>query len=309
VNLVVVRLAGGLGNQMFQYAAGFALALRRGVELKVDLSWFGQHGRDTRRQFELDAFPIGAGVATPQDLAQFGRARRSRWPIQVTQILSRFPQAPGWLGRDRAGYRERHFHFDPRVLDLEPPVYLDGYWQSERYFADFADAVRMEFTPRKPLEPENAALAARVDGVHAVALHVRRGDYVLNPTTNRYHGTCEPQYYCNAVDYIAQRVAEPHLFVFSDDPQWVRSNLHFAIPTTFVDVNSPQRGYRDMQLMALCRHHIVANSSFSWWGAWLSTWRQKIVVAPERWFNDDSINTRDLVPEGWVRLCRSLQSA
>jgi hypothetical protein len=291
---------------MFQYAAGLALALRRGAEVKVDLSWFCQYGRDTRRQFELSAFPVSAGVATPQDLINFGRTRPSpRWRVQVTHLLSRLPRA--WRGRDQAGYRERHFHFDPQVLDLEPPVYLEGYWQSEKYFVDFAEAVRKEFTPRKPLEPENAAIAAQIDGVNAVALHVRRGDYVLNPTTNRYHGTCEAQYYSNAVEYVARRVAEPHLFVFSDDPQWGRSNLHFTIPTTFVDVNSPLRGYRDMQLMAHCRHHIVANSSFSWWGAWLGAWRQKIVVAPERWFNDGSIDTRDLVPESWVRLRPSLQ--
>jgi hypothetical protein len=185
---------------------------------------------------------------------------------------------------------------------LQAPVYLDGYWQSERYFSDIAGVLRQEFTAEAPLDRENEALAAGIAAVNAVSLHVRRGDYVDDPTTNRFHGICAPDYYQRAVDFVASRVEAPRLFVFSDDLQWTRANLRFSVPMTFVDANPPDCGYRDMRLMTRCRHHIVANSSFSWWGAWLNPSREKIVVAPCRWFGASRNDTSDLIPPNWVRL-------
>lgn len=178
----------------------------------------------------------------------------------------------------------------------------DGYWQSERYFVDAADIIRAEFKPRLALEPENAATAAAIDGVTAVSVHVRRGDYVTDKVTNAYHGVCSLDYYRAAIARIAERVASPHLFVFSDDHAWVQENLRSNYPTTYVTANSPDRGYRDMQLMSRCRHHIIANSSFSWWGAWLNPRPDKVVVAPARWFIDKSNDTRDLLPGEWLRV-------
>jgi hypothetical protein len=170
------------------------------------------------------------------------------------------------------------------VPELLAPVYLDAYWQSERYFADIAGVVRREFAAKEPSDRENEALAAAIDAVNSVSLHVRRGDYVDDPTTHRYHGICAPDYYQRAVDHISSRAGVSHLFLFSDDQQWTRANLRFAFPTTFVGSNSPDCGYRDTVLMARRRHHIIANSSFSWWGAWLNPSRDKIVVAPQQWF-------------------------
>ena len=145
-------------------------------------------------------------------------------------------------------------------------------------------------------------LVRRIDAVNAVSLHVRRGDYVDNPSTNRWHGICSLDYYQRALDYIGFHAEAPHLFVFSDDQKWTRANLRFAAATTFVEINPPDRGYRDMSLMARCRHHIIANSSFSWWGAWLNPSHEKIVVAPKQWFSAARNDTRDLIPPGWVRL-------
>ena len=284
---------------MFQYAAGRALSLRNGVPLKVDLSTFET---SRRRRYELEAFRVCAAPATGADLGQFGFGAKvgASAPNHLSRMLQRLRI------RERRGewpiYREPHFHFDPRGTALQAPHYLEGYWQSEKYFLDHADTVRREFVPRAPLDPENAALAAQIDAVNAISLHVRRGDYVSDPTTRRYHGTCALDYYRSAVDYVGHRVEAPHLFLFSDDPEWTRQNLEFPFPTTVVTANLPDRGYRDMQLMARCNHHIVANSSFSWWGAWLSPGGQKIVVAPSRWFNSASNDTRDLIPESWVRI-------
>lgn len=296
MSLVVVRLIGGLGNQMFQYAAGRALALRHGAELKLDVSGFDAY---QRRRYELDALPINATVATETDLARFGAEAKPRW--RFAERVRRRLRIPRKC-RAFPIYREPHFQFDPSMAALRPPVYLDGYWQSEKYFSDCVAAVRRELTASTPLDPANAAVAAQIDVVTAVSLHVRRGDYADDPKTNRYHGTCSPDYYRRAVEHIAARVGSPHVFVFSDDAQWTRANLHVDVPATFVDANPADRGFGDMHLMSRCRHHVVANSSFSWWGAWLDPSPHKIVVAPKRWFNADGLDTRDLVPAVWVRL-------
>jgi hypothetical protein len=296
LSIIIVHLNGGLGNQMFQYAAGRALSLRNGVPLKVDLSTFEASGR---RRYELEAFRVQAAPATGADLDRFGVGAKIR--ARATNLLPRLLQMRAPRG-EWPVYREPHFHFDPRGAALQAPHYLEGYWQSEKYFLEHADTLRREFIPRTPLEPENATLAAQIDAVNAVSLHVRRGDYISDPATRRYHGICSPDYYRSAVDYVGRRIEAPHLFLFSDDPGWTQQNLKFPLPTTVVTGNFPGRGYRDLQLMARCDHHIVANSSFSWWGAWLNAGSQKIVVAPSRWFDSAGHNTRDLIPESWVRI-------
>jgi hypothetical protein len=299
VSLVITRLIGGLGNQMFQYAAGRALALRRGAALKLDVTGFAAVGNHTKRRYELDSLPIHASAASDVDLALFDRASKAR-SLRLDRVLRSLRVGR----RDGAWpiYREPHFQFDPTMPELQAPVYLDGYWQSERYFSDIAGVLRQEFAAEAPSDRENEALAAGINAVNAVSLHVRRGDYVDDPNTNRFHGICSAGYYQRAVDYVTTRVGAPHLFVFSDDPQWTRANLRFAVPVTFVDANPPHRGYLDMRLMARCRHHVVANSSFSWWGAWLNPSREKVVVAPRHWFSASGNDTSDLLPPNWVRL-------
>ncbi len=299
MRLVVTRLIGGLGNQMFQYAAGRALALRCRAALKLDVTGFAVIGAHTRRRYELDSFSIQGSVASDADLARFhgaGKPGHSRRDRVLRWLRIGGPQGAWPI------CRERHFEFDPAVLALRPPVYLDGYWQSEMYFSDIAGQLRQEFTPKAAMERENAALAAAIDAANAVSLHVRRGDYVSDAATNRFHGTCSLDYYRHAVDYVTGRAGTPHLFVFSDDQEWTRANLQFAVPTTFVEANPPDCGYRDMQLMSRCRHHIIANSSFSWWGAWLNPSPEKIVVAPKQWFSSPRNDTRDLFPLNWVRM-------
>jgi hypothetical protein len=293
VSLIVARLFGGLGNQMFQYAAARALALRTGAELRVDLTDFAA---DPRRRYELGDFPIAATPASAADLRRFGlTGRPMAWRLRRWLRLLAGP-------RIEPIRRQPHFHFDPTIVALRPPVYLDGYWQSERYFADHAETLRRELQPQGPLDPASAAVAAEIDAVNAVSVHVRRGDYVSDPRTHRYHGICSPDYYRRALAHVGARVENPHLFVFSDDPQWCRDNLRFDLPMTIVDANPPERGPGDLQLMVRCRHHVLANSSFSWWGAWLDAGRDKIVVAPARWFNTPRNDTRDLTPPAWVRL-------
>lgn len=148
----------------------------------------------------------------------------------------------------------------------------------------------------------NEQVAQNILSVNAVSLHVRRGDYVSNLTINQFHGTCSLEYYNQAIAQIAKKVETPHFFVFSDDPEWVKSNLKIDYSITIVDHNNADKNYEDIRLMSLCKHHIIANSSFSWWGAWLCRNPNKIVIAPLKWFNDKSINTTDLIPDGWIKI-------
>lgn len=293
--MIVSRLIGGLGNQMFQYAVGRALAGHMHTPLLLDVSGFVHY--DLRR-YELDGFNIKAKPASEEELARLG--------VKAGVKPSMYERAMRKLGirREPSILREASFTYDARIETVEAPLYLDGYWQSERYFAAIRPQLLQEFSLKDSWGSANDALAEQIGlaGDGAVSLHVRRGDYVNNAQTAQYHGVCSLDYYRQAVAYIVARVAAPHFFVFSDDHAWVSENLDTGCPTTFVQTNSPDQGIFDMALMKTCRHHIIANSSFSWWGAWLNANDEKIVVAPQRWFNEASKDTSDLIPAGWVRL-------
>jgi hypothetical protein len=281
---------------MFQYAAGRALAIRSGADLVLDLSGFKDYAL---RHYELADFSIRATV-----VGEVGGAKSSTLIASpLARIWSKFKRSAG-LEVDRLMpiYAEPHFHFDSTVSSLKAPVHLKGYWQSERYFDDIADVLRREFSAPSGPDSENQQLQNQIDAVNAISLHVRRGDYVSNPTTNKYHGTCTIDYYREALNLMRSRVGDPKLFVFSDEVDWARTNLDFDLPTVFVTANNSGRGYRDMLLMARCRHHILANSSFSWWGAWLNPSKAKIVIAPRNWFASEDICTKDLIPESWIRI-------
>jgi hypothetical protein len=288
MQIVATKLTGGLGNQMFQYAAARALALRDGAEVRIDTRSYKPLGS---RRYELHVYPIRCSFVTEDELFRFGlRSDRKR------RLYHRF------LYRHWKVYNERHFQFDPAIKEVKPPVYLAGFWQTERYFRDIAEVLRSEFTPVEPLDSQNALIEAKIAAVNAVSVHVRRGDYVTKKRINKSHGTCSLDYYRRAAKCILDRVDAPHFFVFSDEPEWATQNLRLEPAITYVTVNRSTRAFRDLQLMGLCRHHIIANSSFSWWGAWLNPSPDKIVIAPKRWFNKAQRDTRDLLPKGWVRI-------
>jgi hypothetical protein len=196
---------------------------------------------------------------------------------------------------------EPHFHYWPEINQVPRDCYLAGYWQSEQYFREAAPAIHADFTFKSLPANRNAELAEQIGQVNAVSLHVRRGDYVNNPKTNVVHGVCSLDYYRDAVRHVASRVENPYFFIFSDDMAWVKEHLKMDLPCQYVDHNCGAESYNDMRLMSLCRHHIIANSSFSWWGAWLNRNPDKIVVAPKKWFANDK-NISDLFPAGWVIL-------
>lgn len=285
-----MRLLGGLGNQMFQYALGRRLAHDRATSLKLDTGWFGT---DPARTYRLDNFRIQATIATPEEVADYTRLRqlhpRLRWLERMV------------LPREKL-IRENGFPFDPAIIAGPKAAYLDGYWQTERYFDTIAAMIRADFQPVEPLSPRRQDIIAAMGAGTAISVHVRRGDYVANAHTLAYHGTCSPEWYRAAMTRMVEGLNDPRFFAFSDDPEWTRANLPGDWPITFINPDTDGREFEDMHLMAHCRHHITANSSFSWWGAWLNPAVDKRVIVPARWFDQATSDTRDLIPASWTRL-------
>lgn len=294
--MILVRIMDGLGNQMFQYAMARRLALHHDVPLKLDLSAFKT---EKLRKYALNHFHIQAEIAAPEEIKRYYRRT--------------FLQAPGiimdYITASKRGLRRPFFHedeirlrFDPRVLSLSDDVYVWGHWQCEKYFEDIATELKRDFTLRTPPDEANARMMQEIEGKNAVCLHIRRGDYVANPQNHKDLGACSLDYYARAVEHIGYYVENPHFYVFSDDPVWSRENLKLRYPATFVDHNGPEKDYEDLRLMKSCKHFIIANSSFSWWGAWLSVNPDKIIIAPKKWFHNQTRVPENIIPDRWLRL-------
>jgi hypothetical protein len=297
--MIIVKLMGGLGNQMFQYAAARRVALRLGTCVKFDLSFLKKpKPGDTKRKFELDQFKIDGSVASESEVKMV----KFRGISPPERVLNSIRSCIGHPGDNPNIIREGHYHYDSSLEEACDNVYLDGYWQSERYFASIEKDIKEEFTLLNPMVGENLRLSEAIREGTSVSIHVRRGDYIRSEKTRRFHGVCSKGYYQRCVGEVSKRVASPHFFVFSDDPGWAENNLDFSTRTTVVAVNPPHRGHEDLRLMNQCRHHILANSSFSWWGAWLSPYPDKLVYAPGKWFADPGMDTRDLIPEAWIQI-------
>ncbi|MDZ4202898.1 MAG: alpha-1,2-fucosyltransferase [Gallionella sp.] len=292
--MIISNIIGGLGNQMFQYAAARALALRRGVPLYLDISGFASYG--LHQGFELQrVFGCTTPIATAKDISGI-----LGWQSQpaVRRVLTR----PRFSMLRRPGFVvEPSFHYWLGINNVPTDCFLFGYWQSEKYFRDAEQAIRSEFTFAQSPSLRNKELADQIGQTDAISLHVRRGDYAQNAKTKAVYGLCSLEFYQSAIRYLAERVDRPSFFIFSDDPIWVRNNLKIDFPCCFVDHNQGKESYNDMRLMSLCKHHIIANSSFSWWGAWLNPQPEKVVIAPGRWFVNDN-NVADLFPQDWVVL-------
>ncbi len=289
-NRVVSRLNGGLGNQMFQYAFGRALAARMNARFYVET---GMLNNDPLRSFALSGFRISAETIDSIDLK-----REILWPYPLLRRLRWLPTLPGFLRY----LAEKNFNFDPDIAEVNESVCVDGYWQSPKYFEAQAAILRQEFQLAAPITAVRQQIATQISSVNAISVHVRRGDYAANPHTQAFHGLCPASWYEEAMFEMAQSVDLPHFFVFSDDPAWSRDNISGPWPIHFIEIQPDGRDFEDMHLISLCQHHIIANSSFSWWGAWLNQKPRKRVIAPHRWFAQAIHDTRDLLPEGWQRL-------
>lgn len=294
---MIVLLSGGLGNQMFQYALAYALSRRHGKTVKLDA---GRYERSRLRKYQLGAFDLPVSLASKAEVKRLKYKERSLFEKVRRKVLS------GGKGTGRAFsknyYREPHYHFDPGVFAADGDLYFDGYWQSERYFSEYREELLQLFSLKSEFHPQNRAYDRKIRETESVSLHIRRTDYVTVPTANKRHGVCSVEYYRRAISEIKKRVGVASFFVFSDDLEWAKENITFIDDVTFVKPAGDNPDHEELILMSRCRHHITANSSFSWWGAWLNRNPNKIVIAPAPWFRDSSKNTDDLVPSDWIQL-------
>jgi hypothetical protein len=297
--MIVVKLAGGLGNQMFQYAAGRFLAEKHNTQLKLDTSFLLD--RKPRKNFiyrdyDLDIFNIQVSFASANEILSFGKFRTlGRLTYVVKQRLFN-KQYPVYV-------RENPYRFDPKFFHIPSNAYIEGYWQSECYFKPITNIIRRDFSFYKPLDRLGREMAQQVSMVNSVCLNVRRGDYVSIKATNKHHGVCEKDYFHRGISFIADKIEKPHYFIFSDDVEWCRDNLVFDYPHTIVE--NKYAGFKfgqKLQLMTMCKHFIIANSSFAWWAAWLCSHSEKIVIAPLNWYRNPRMNTQYLIPNSWVRI-------
>lgn len=318
--MITALIRGGLGNQMFQYAMGRALALRRGVPLRLDTRgcrWYGR--RLGLQRFRLAL--VEASLARIPDavyhrhlcrLDYYERLRPYLWLhpcVWFHWLSSRTLRAVNVYGPGPLLHREHTFSFDPLMLDAPDGSFVAGFWQCERYFADAANTIRRDFVLRDPPSPENHRWLDRIRAADcAVSVHVRQGaDYRASDVL----GVCSPAYYREAARLVEQRTGrKPVFFVFSDEPARVREQLRLDREVHVIDHNDTEgQAHDDMRLMAACDHHVIANSTFSWWGAWLNPSPDKVVVAPEPWMRDPEIDTRDILPPGWLTVPSRVRDA
>ena len=292
--MIITNIVGGLGNQMFQYACARVVAQELKLLLKVTQDMFGVYTTHYGPELER-VFSLSLDMAQPAELQKMIGA----WRVTPTVRRALASKVLEPLRGRNFIVEPHHRYWDGLRIRARTGGYLQGYWQSERYFAEHSALIRSDFIFRQPLTGYSAELARVILDTAAVSVHIRRGDYISNAKTLSRHGVCSPEYYFNAIDSLRKRVPMAKFFAFSDEPSWVVDVLLPRYPELIlVDQNKGNNSYRDMQLMSLCQHHIIANSSFSWWGAWLNARVDKIVIAPNQWFAN-GVEAVDLIPATW----------
>lgn len=281
----------GLGNQMFQYAL-YRSFLEMGYDAFMDVSSY--EISPVHNNYELNhIFSVNERFASNKQVAKVRRFISEMGPLQRLNRKFRLTLGLPW----KHITEKEFFQFKSEIFHLKGSYYLDGYWQNEGYFEGIEKTIRREFKFIPPLDERNNAISEKIRSTNSVSVHIRRGDYINNPL---YNGICTEDYYQNAIQIINGKLNNPSFFIFSDDIQWCKSNFNLS-NFQFVEGNEDVNSYIDMQLMSLCKHNIIANSSFGWWAAWLNNNPEKIVIAPEKWMNGNFCS-KDAVPESWIKI-------
>jgi hypothetical protein len=290
--MIVVRLTGGLGNQMFQYAAGKKLAKVHSTELKLDISWYqGKERRQQKRSFKLGVFNIIADIATQDDLNLF--FKNNFFKDLKRKARKTLGLKPETLIATEKNWQFHDFPHHPQHL------YLKGYWQNESLFKDIRKELVEDFSLKLENGADYQALKQKISSCTSTSIHVRRGDFAHESDINRIHGTCSLDYYRECIKNLQERVGESHYFLFSDDPEWVKENL---VLDGEVEILSDffLNDYEELKLMSLCQHNIIANSTFSWWAAWLNQNPEKLIFAPKKWYSAEARNHQSPALKSWI---------
>lgn len=286
--MIIVKIVGGLGNQMFCYAYAKSLE-QKGHEVKIDISAFETY--KLHGGYQLDKYNIDLNSSTKEENSKF----------YTNSLIYRVMRKLN-IGNPKI-IKEKSLLFDYKLLNIEDGCYLDGYFQCEKYFKDIREIILKQFTINQDISNYTKEIKNKIQNFqNSCSLHIRRGDFV-NSTNINIHGACDIEYYKKAMKYLEEKVVNINYFIFSDDIEWVKENL--AIQNAiYIDSKEKRIPHEDIYLMSLCKNNIIANSSFSWWGAWLNQNEKKMVIAPKRWFADDKLESqsKDIVCESWVRV-------
>ncbi|NCP72632.1 MAG: alpha-1,2-fucosyltransferase [Shewanella sp. CG18_big_fil_WC_8_21_14_2_50_42_11] len=263
--MIITKITGGLGNQLFQYAVGKAVSHHHNVPLKLDITAYETY--KPHNGYRLDQFAINAEIANTQEIAKLKGANH---------LLAKVLRKAGQLNKQRYYSEKERTIYDAQVFAREE-CYLDGYWQNEQYFLKIRDIFLQDITPKFSLSNQAQAYQRQIMASHSVSLHVRRGDYLNHPEI----GVLDISYYQQAHAYMVSKVEDPVFYIFSNNLAWCKQNFKFIENAVYIE--GTQTEIDDLMLMSQCQHNIIANSSFSWWGAWLNDNSNKIVIAPKRW--------------------------
>ena len=290
--MIIVRVTGGLGNQMFQYAMYKSLE-KKGKLVKLDSKSFYETKKE-HNGYELERiFDIKHNKPTKEDLEKFDE----------NNISTLFKIKRKLFGDKKFVYDTKEYVFNKDVYKLKNS-YLNGYWQSIKYFEGIENDIKKDFRFKNQLDNKNLEILNEIENSNSISIHIRRGDYMSPENYNMYGCIATPTYYKKAIKVIEEKVENPTFFVFSNDMDWVKKNIQINSRVFYIDINSGNGSYKDMQLMSNCKHNIIANSSFSWWGAWLNENKNKIVIAPKKWINREDVDSDkiELFCEGWTLL-------
>lgn len=296
--MIIVSIFGGLGNQMFQYACGKALATKLGVDLKLDVSFLADktvRENFTVRDYELNVFKINEEIAELDEVRKF---IPDLWNCTKLELLKY--KLLRLLNGKKYYFEKQKFQFEQRFINVDDNSYIYGYFQTEKYFSTIKNDLIEAFTLKEELDDQNKKLIVKIKSENAVSIHIRRGDYINSPFT-----LLDMSYYQQAIELIKKRVENPKFYIFANDNDWVARNFDLLnINKTIVIHNQGDRSYMDMILMSHCKHNICANSSFSWWGAWLNQCTDKLVIVPKKWLKNKvySASTYDLISENWLQI-------
>lgn len=296
--MIVIRLKGGLGNQMFQYALGRILSIKNNTELAFNIEAYEDKSprlfksNFAMRDYDLEVFNIKGRIANKSEIPLLYRMYgKGKLMVLIDAVRRRV-----FKHKAQELYTQR---FNPYMLSLGKNSYIDGFFQSPKYFIGYEDIIRQDFKLRNEPSDNIKQMYKDISNNESLCMHVRRGDFVGNPN----HDVLDSDYYNKAISLLEGKTNIDTIYIFSDDIQWCKDNMHFNYPTVFVSEEyAGLKGEGHMYLMSACKNFIIPNSTFAWWGVWLSENKNKKVVAPKIWTKDSNNDMGDLILEDWITI-------
>lgn len=296
--MIITEITNGLGNQLFQYATAFALAKKKGTDLLIDKSWYETEAASkNNRKFALDKFNINLKFAK---LSETTKLKSPKFPFLINSLYWRRQYALPYYKRDF--FREQSCLYDSHIFKAKNNVFLSGFFQSEKYFNEFRPILLHDLELNEKPDVDDAHMLKSIQNSNSVCLSIRRGDYLKKENMVAFN-IIGFDYYQKAIAYINERVESPVYYIFTDDTEWLNKNIdRFEIRNYIIAGSHLDTPHIGITLMKHCKHYITANSTYSWWGAWLNNDSDSIKITPEKWFLIERLNTIDLIPKGWIQL-------